>query len=435
MLKASIVVGWGLGSLGLAVILNTLNVLLIAYLTLVVGIEPALAGSLVLFAKLYDVATDLPMGWLTDRTRTRWGARRPYLFLAAFVTPLSLLMLFSAPVGNTVTYVVAALLLYATGYTLFNVPYLSMPAEMSTDTHLRTRMVAWRSLFIAAGTLFGVAIAPYLIGRLGGGVEAYVVLGQVMAVVIAFAFLACVFLTRTSVVRAERSPAVPVSRQLAVVFSNAHFRTLLLIKVTHLLALSIGAGSSVFFYRFVLGYDLRTLGLYGAVTTIVWALAMPVWTRIARTKGKRYGYFIATFAYAVMTLSWLLAGPNEPMLTLLGRGVLFGLIAGGMLLMGNAMLQDVMDEDYRRTGYRKNGMFAGSYSLIEKVTSGIGAQVLGLVLSLTGFARGAAVQSDAAIQGIYLVVAVIPGILMLVSLYAIRAYRLDESQLAVRENT
>ena len=130
-----------------------------------------------------------------------------------------------------------------------------------------------------------------------------------------------------------------------------------------------------------------------------------------------------------MTLSWLLAGPDEPMLALLGRGVLFGLIAGGMLLMGNAMLQDVMDEDYRRTGQRKNGMFAGSYSLIEKVTSGIGAQILGLVLSTTGFLRDASVQSDSAVQGIYLVYAVIPGLLMFVSLFVIRAYRLDESSL------
>ena len=360
MLKGSIVAGWGLGSLGLAVILNTLNVLLIAYLTLVVGIEPALAGSLVLLAKLFDVVTDLPMGWLTDRTRSRWGARRPYLFIAALVTPLSLLMLFGPPVGDKVTYIIAALLLYATGYTLFNVPYLSMPAEMSTDTHLRTRMVAWRSLFISFGTLFGVAIAPYLIGRMGGGAEAYAVLGKVMAVVVALAFFGCVFLTRQSAVRPERQAVVPIATQIATIARNRHFRTLLLIKVTHLLALSIGAGASVFFYRFVLGYDLRTLGLYGAVTTVVWAMTMPIWTRVARNRGKRFGYFVATLAYGLMTMSWLFARANEPMLTLLGRGVIFGLIAGGMLLMGNAMLQDVMDEDYRRTGHRKNGMFAGS---------------------------------------------------------------------------
>lgn len=429
MMKASVIFGWGLGSLGLAVILNTLNVLLIAYLTLVVGIEPALAGSLILLAKLYDVVTDLPMGWVTDRTWSRWGARRPYLFVAGLLTPIALILLFRPPIGDPVTYVVAALLLYATGYTLFNVPYLSMPAEMSTDTHLRTKMVAWRSLFIAFGTLFGVAIAPYLIGSLGGGADAYRALGKLMALVVSIAFLACVFLTGQPRKQSERRPAMPIGEQLRTISANGYFRTLLLIKITHLLALSIGAGSSVFFYRFVLGYDLKTLGMYGAVTTIVWALTMPVWTRIARNQGKRFGYFVATVAYSLMTLSWLLAGPDEPMLTLLGRGVLFGLIAGGMLLMGNAMLQDVMDEDFRRTGQRKNGMFAGSYSLIEKVTSGIGAQILGLVLSLTGFERDAAVQPESAVTGMYLVVAVIPGILMLLSLFAIRAYRLDESEL------
>lgn len=429
MMRASVIIGWGLGSLGLATILNTLNVLLVAYLTLVVGIEPALAGSLILLAKLYDVATDLPMGWLTDRTQSRWGARRPYLFVAGIVTPVALVLLFRPSSGDPTTYVVAALLLYATGYTLFNVPYLSMPAEMSTDTHLRTKMVAWRSLFIAGGTLFGVAIAPYLIGRLGGGADAYQVLGKLMAAVVAAAFLACVFLTGQSKPHPKRSPPIPIGQQLATIARNGYFRTLLLIKITHLLALSIGAGSSVFFYRFVLGYDLRTLGLYGAVTTIVWALSMPIWTRIARNQGKRFGYFVATLVYALLTLSWLFAGPGESMFTLLGRGVLFGLIAGGMLLMGNAMLQDVMDEEFRRTGQRKNGMFAGSYSLIEKVTSGLGAQILGLVLSLTGFVRGVAEQPESAVAGMYLVVAIIPGILMLVSLLAIRTYGLDESKL------
>ncbi|MCH9696017.1 MAG: MFS transporter [Gammaproteobacteria bacterium] len=429
MLPRTVIVGWGLGSLGLAVILNTFNVLLIAYLTLVVGIEPALAGSLVLMAKLYDVATDLPMGWLTDRTRSRWGARRPYMFVAAFVTPVALYMMFSPPAGDKVVYILASLVIYATGYTLFNVPYLSMPAEMSRDTHLRTKMVAWRSLFIAAGTLFGVSIAPFLIGFLGGGAHAYAMLGKVMAATVAAAFLACVVTTSRHRVAEETRVAVPLSQQVATIAANKHFRTLLMIKVTHLLALSIGAGSSVFFYRYVLGYDLKVLGLYGAVTTVVWALAMPVWTRIARNRGKRFGYFVATLAYSLLTLSWVLAGPGESMFTLLGRGVLFGIVAGGMLLMGNAMLQDIMDEDYRRTGHRKNGMFAGSYSLVEKLTSGLGAQILGLILSATGFVRSATVQTELSVQGIYLVVAIIPAGLMLLSLLLIHRYNLQESQL------
>lgn len=423
------VFGWGLGSLGLSTILNTLNVLLIAYLTLVVGLEPALAGSLILMAKLYDVITDLPMGWLSDRTRTAWGARRPYLLAAAVVTPVAIVLLFSPPVGDKTLYVTGALLLYATGYTLFNVPYLSMPAELTTNVHLRTRMVAYRSTFIAAGTFFGIAVAPFLVGTFGGGAQAYAILGVIMGSIIFAAFVGCFFMTATPPVANPNRTFAPVREQLAVILSNRHFVTLMLIKVTHLLAVAVNAGSLVFFFRFALGFDLQTLGLYGAVTTAVWALAMPIWSRIARIKGKRFGYFVATTGHVLLTLSWLFAEPQEPLPLVLARGAGFGVIAGGMLLMGNAMLQDVMDLDFRVTGKRKNGMFAGMYSLTEKITSGIGAQILGIVLSVTGFDRLAATQTESAVTGIYFTVAVIPATFMALSLAIIYRYRLDESLL------
>ena len=423
------VVGWGLGSLGLATILNTLNVLLIAYLTLVVGIEPALAGTLILAAKIYDVLTDLPMGWLSDRTRTAWGARRPYLLVAGIVTPIAIFMLFSQPVGNAVTYIMLALLLYATGYTLFNVPYLSMPAEMTMNVHLRTRMVAYRSTFIAAGTFFGIAMAPFLVGSFGGSQAAYSILGAVMAIIIAAAFIGCFVMTAVPGASDPHRTYMPVTEQLRVILSNRHFTTLMLIKVTHLLAMAIGAGSLVFLFRFGMGHDLKTLGMYGAATSIVWALAMPVWAKLARLKGKRFGYFVSTAGFVLLTLSWLLAGQDEPMVLLFVRAVCFGLISGGMLLMGNAMLQDVMDLDYRQTGKRKNGMFAGLYSLVEKITSGIGAQILGAVLSLTGFDRMASTQTESAVNGIFVTAVWIPALLMFVSLEAIRRYRLDEDQL------
>ena len=342
-------------------------------------------------------------------------------------------MLFRAPTTDPIPYVLASLLLYATGYTLFNVPYLSMPAELTTNVHVRTRMVAHRSTFIAAGTFFGIAAAPFLVGSFGGGEQGYANLGLVMAAVIAVAFIGCFILTGGASVADPGRTFAPVREQLAVVVSNPHFIALMAIKVTHLLALAVGAGSLVFFFRFALGYDLKMLGTYGAVTTAVWAVTMPVWSRLARVKGKRFGYFVATTGYALMTFSWLAAGEQEPIEMILLRAVGFGAISGGMLLMGNAMLQDVMDLDFRETGKRKNGMFAGMYSLVEKITSGIGAQILGLVLSLSGFDRLAATQSESAVDGIYITIALIPGVLMLLSLEVIRRYRLDESRLTATE--
>ncbi|MEM7501713.1 MAG: MFS transporter [Pseudomonadota bacterium] len=423
-----VVFGWGLGSLGLSTILNTLNVLLLAYLTVVVGIEPALAGALILVAKLFDVATDLPVGWASDRTQSRWGRRRPYLLVAALVTPLSMAMLFRPPLGDPVVYVLLAFGAYTTGYTLFNVPYLSMPAELSSNTHERTAMVAHRSAFIAAGTFFGVAAAPYIVGASGGGADGYRVLGSVIGGLVFIGFVGAFVLTSWQP-QAKENVRVPFVRQLRAVLSNPHFLALMFIKITHLLALAVGAGSLFFFFRYALGYDLKTLGLYGAVTTAAWAISMPWWTRIARTRGKRYGYFVATALYVLVALSWLTAEQGEALHYLIARGAVFGVVSGGMLLMGNAMLQDIMDHDMRSTGEAKNGVFAGTYSLLEKLASGVGAQILGLVLSLSGFNRAAPTQVQSAVDGVYLTASVIPAGLMLVSLYAIYRYRLDERRL------
>lgn len=420
--------GWGLGSVGLATIHNTLNVLLMAYLTLVVGFDPATAGSVVLLTKLYDVVTDLPTGWLSDRTKSPMGRRRPYLLAATAFTPAALFLLFTAgPQGQTQA--IAGLLLYATGYTLFNVPYLSMPSEMTSKPDVRTNMIGVRSFAIAIGTFFGVAFAPYFIGISGGGHDAYSMLAIVMASIIFAAFLGCFLSLKGVPDHSKGQVQQPVFGQLAAIIRGRAYQMLLSIKILHLLGLAVGAGSLFFFVRYALGYDTKTLGLYGLVTTVAWAISMPFWTRLANNKGKRFGYFIATILYTLMTLSWLFATSGEPIELIVLRAILFGFLSGGMLLMGNGMLQDVMDDDFRRSGQHRNGLIAASYSLTEKITSGVGAQILGLVLSTTGFNRAVQVQSESAIDGIYITVALIPAICMALSLFAIKAYNLSEENL------
>lgn len=424
--------GWGLGSVGLAVVHNTLNVLLMAYLIRVVGIEPALAGAIVLATKLVDVVTDMPVGWLSDRTHTSMGRRRPYLLAAAIITPLAAYGLFSAGAGGQAQAIASLLLLNAIGYTLFNVPYLSMPAEMTRSPDVRTHMVGVRSSAIAFGTFFGISAAPVIIGQLGGGEQAYDALAAIMAAFIFAAFFGCFLALKGARDHAEGDKPAALLRQLKSIVKGRSYQMLLSIKILHLLGLAVGAGSLFFFFTAALQYDPTILGLYGAVTATTWFMVMPFWTRLANRIGKKKGYFLATAAYTLVTLSWLLAGPSEPALQLYGRAVLFGVLSGGMLLMGNGMLQDIMDDDFRRNGERRNGVFAASYSLTEKITSGIAAQILGLILSTTGYVRGAAEQSAEAIEGLYFTVAIVPAVCMALSLIAIRYYDLHEDELRER---
>ena len=92
--------GWGIGSLGASALHNGISFLALFYLSRVLGLDPALAGSLILAAKVYDIATDPLMGWLSDRTRSRWGRRRPWLLAGALVSALAFVLLFNPPAAS-----------------------------------------------------------------------------------------------------------------------------------------------------------------------------------------------------------------------------------------------------------------------------------------------------------------------------------------------
>ncbi len=433
-LKSSFIWGWGLGSVGLAVVHNTLNVLLMAYLIRVVGIEPALAGTIVLATKMLDVLTDMPVGWFSDRTQSSMGRRRPFLLAAALVTPIAAYSLFSAGPGAQTQVIISLLLLSAVGYTLFNVPYLSMPAEMTKSPDVRTSMVGIRSSAIAVGTFFGISLAPIIVGKLGGGATGYDGLALVMAVTIFAAFFGCFMSLKGAPDHASAEPPAPLLAQLRSIVRGRSYQMLLSIKILHLLGLAVGSGSLFFFFASALQYDATMLGIYGGVTTLTWTLVMPFWTSLANRIGKRKGYMLATAFYTLVTLTWLLAEPQEPFALLVTRAIAFGVLSGGMLLMGNGMLQDIMDDDYRRHGERRNGVFAASYSLTEKITSGLAAQILGFILSFTGYQRGAAEQTADAIGGLYFTVGIVPTVCMGLSLIAIYYYTLHEDDLRAQDS-
>ena len=133
--------------------------MLMVYLISAVGVAPAIAGSLVFISKIYDGITDPLMGIISDRTNSRWGRRRPYLLAGGVLAALSVIGLFSV---HTVTFaptqiwILVMLLVAATAYTVFNVPYMSMPAEMVQDPYERSKLMSFRSPGSRWGPLSGL---------------------------------------------------------------------------------------------------------------------------------------------------------------------------------------------------------------------------------------------------------------------------------------
>jgi GPH family glycoside/pentoside/hexuronide:cation symporter len=435
--------GWGVGGLGSYTILSTSSLLLMFFMTTALGIEAALAGSLMFVSKLYDMALNPVVGTLSDRTNSRWGRRRPYILVGAALASTALVLMFNVPVfaaeGATIAWMVASLLLLATGYTFFNVPYLSMPAEMTSSFHERTVLMSYRVFFVSVATLVSTAAAPALVQWMGGGRRGFAAMAWLVGGTCLVAMLACFFGTAKARFNAPTTLRPGFAEQARTVLANQPFRVFIAAKFLQLVGLSASSVALPFLMTTALGRGGYGLAMFGAVSTAGTMLAMPNWVALSKRFGKRNVYIASILVFAVTKASWVFATPEEADAVFLLRALLTGITAGGIMLLGTSLLPDCAEYDFRRTGMRREGLYSGFYSFVEKTAFAVGPLLSGLILTAGGFVKsvgGAApVQPQSAIDAVFFTSSVIPALAPLLSIPFLLRYRLTQEQLAatVRE--
>ena len=413
--------GWSLGTLAMSSLLNTQTAMLMVYLISAVGVAPALAGSLVFVSKIYDGVTDPVMGVISDRTSSRWGRRRPYLLLGGLLAALSVVGLFSVHTVSfapTPAWVLAMLLLAATAYTIFNVPYMSMPAEMVQEPYERSKLMSFRVAWISVGTFVGIALAPRLVAHardtLGmAETDAFGMMSFITAAIILVASVACFVTTRDAAATERTRVNLSIREQARSALTNRPFLILLAIKYLGLYALSATVATNIFFVRQVMQQSEAIMLWYGLAYMLGTLLAIAPWVLISKHLSKAHTLALSAALAACVNLTWLLSGPDEPLTIYMLRAFVLAVSNGGMLLMGQSLLPDVMEYDYRRTGLRREGLYAGLYSFVEKLAFATAPLTLGILLSTMGFVPGlprTATQPESALLAITLAMAVIPAV-------------------------
>jgi GPH family glycoside/pentoside/hexuronide:cation symporter len=427
--------GWGVGSLGSSLMFSATGVLLLRFLVDYVGIAAAVAGLLISLAKIYDAIADPFIGVVSDRTRSRWGRRRPYLLWGGLLSAISFVAIFQlgALAGSpwTVPVAFAVLLLNATGYALFNVPYLAMPAEMTGDYHERTRLMSFRVAAVAAGQLFASSVGPLLIVAFGGGLRGHASAAWFLGAIIALASLACFRGTRGAPLVASTPATAGLRGQVGAALSNRPFLLLLGVKLTYLFGLSVYFAVLSFLFTWVMKMSYSYLSLYFLLQGSGLLLSQPLWVRFTRRVGKKHAYYAASALYCVALASWLLAGEGEPGWAIVLRGAVAGVAGGGLLLVAQSMLPDTMEHDFRLTGERREGLLAGIYTTVEKVSFSIGPALLGFILAAAGYLASATtenvVQPSTARTAIYFCATILPIVSTLAGCVLLRFYPLDAS--------
>jgi glycoside/pentoside/hexuronide:cation symporter, GPH family len=429
---------WGLGSLGTIAAIASVSNLYLFFMVSVLGVAPALAGALIFLSKAFDVVTDPLMGYLSDRTKTKSGRRRPWLLLGSVLSGLSVGLLFSVGLTGTddkvsLVAITALLFFHAAATTIFNVPYLAMPAEMTEDYHERSTLMSYRALFLVGGSFVGNSLAGVIIRQSGGGVQGYATMGWVMGGVVFVAMLICWAGTAKARTTSFEKPTMPPLRQMQLLFVNKPFLVLALLKALQFLQLASAGGSLLFFLVNIMDRNEASLLPYGLGVSSATLLFLPLWLRIGRRIGKRPALTLSLCLYILVHLSWLFAAAGEPDAFLVLRAIGTGTFAGGVVVFSQSMILDVIAYDRKISGISREGLFSSLFSFIEKTTYALGPLLIGLLLSAFGFVgrlpEGQS-QSETALIGIRIALIGIPFIANVGMLVCLHFFRLDETQLA-----
>lgn len=418
---------YGFGNVGNQLFRDAPMILLLFYLTSIVGIPPAIAGAAIFVPKVVVGAlSDFTIGVVSDRNLYRF-ARRNWLLVGACLAPFAMIATFFVPdvtMSLQVTYVIAAFSFYMITFASFSVPFLAHFSEISSDPQERTVLMAWKHAWTGAGLLLGSALVPWLIHELGADRSAYVsgaaLLGGIAAISLVTAWNAV-----------RKVPvSVPLERDLSLrgllsTLRFGPFRILCLSAAAMTIAAGTCSAAMAFFITYNMGRSdaLVQLGILVAIAGGVVMVVSPFWVMMARIMGKRNAYVLGAMGHVATILIWSNLGTGPIWVTYVCSGFI-GLFNSGWGLVALSLLTDAMAQAREETGRDTAGSFAAIWSIVEKAGIALGGTlVASSILALGGFdsaaARRGIAQSVEAVDAIRYAFGIVPAALMVVAAFII----------------
>ncbi|MEU8376922.1 MFS transporter [Micromonospora sp. NPDC048894] len=410
--------GYALGSLATGAFGTVPGLLLLPYLTDTLGVAAGLAALLVLLPKAWDVLVNPVAGRISDRTRSRWGPRRPWLLGAGIALAVLFAAIFAAPFGvgpAAGAYVAVAFLATATAFAFFQVPYVAMPAELTDDAAERTRLMGWRVAVLALAILISGAVAPMVVTAGGEGVAGHRWMGVFVAALIALGALGAFLGTRSAATGTVTATEPTLRAQLAVVAADRPFRALLLCFVIQSAGVAtILAGVSYFAAQILRDPTTGPTVLFACFVGPA-LLVMPLWTRLGTRLGKKTALVAASLLLAAGAAT-LVAAPVLPAAAVYAVVALLGVGYAGQQVFALALLPDCVAASTARTGRRQAGVFTGLWTAGETFGLALGPGLYGLVLAFSGYVSSAtgtaAPQTPTARLGVLLGFTLVPALLI-----------------------
>ena len=429
--KLSERLAYGFGDFGCNIIYTAMSAFLLFYYTDYAGVSAFAVGTIMMVSRLFDGVSDIIMGVIVDRTKSKYGKARPWILRMCIPFAISGVLLFSVPTSWAETpkliYVFITYNLVSTVvYTAINVPYSALNALMTQNPYERSVLSIFRNLLATAGTLTINIFTLPLVEFFGNNALAWTKTFFIFGIVAIFLYTFWGTSERVKSVAQLQSTEnndVPVLVGIKALFKNKYW-----IMMTGMLALfflmyAINGGSTVYYAKDILG-DKNLVGTINGIFNIVQICGMFFIAMMIKKFGKRNIFALGLVLDIVGML--ILNYSNGAMSLIIISSVIRGLgnACGGATMW--AMVSDTIDYGEWKTGYRTEGLVNSACSFGWKIGNGIGSALLGLILEAGGYVGTAITQTETALFSIEICFIWIPIAIYVIGLVIMSFYHLDK---------
>lgn len=420
--------GFGVGSVGTGVFSALPGLLLLYYLTDVLGVVAWLAGLVLVLPKFWDVVISPVIGAASDREAVRTGGRSRLMFAGALLLPALFAAMFAAPAADpavSALWVLLAFILATTAFSLFQVPYIALPAEISPLRDQRSRAMSWRVVCLTLGILAAGGLAPAVVESGGDGRTGHLIMGATIGAVLLLAMVGATLSTRWI-------PSRPGPNPLGL---RAAFRAARGNRVFFLLALtfsiqSLGIAVMLAGAPYIASYRLDDYALTSVMFVCLVGpslIAVPAWAAAARRFGTVRCFLIASIGMAATAAVLFPVVNTESVPLVLAVTGMVGVFYTALQLLPLSLLPETVRDDAERSGQAQPATFTGLWSSAETTAMALGPGVFSVVLTAVAFrasdAETAVTQPAGALTGMSAGFTLLPAVLFLLSLPFLLAFR------------
>ena len=406
---------------GITIVWGVFSFFFLFFLTDVVGLNPATAGTIMLIAGIWDAVTDPLAGIISDRTKSKWGRRRPYLigFVVPFAVSAWLLFTdFGLSPEWTVAYFIMVNILFYFVQDFIAVPGNSLAAEMTRDYDERTTLVSWRTVWSSLFTLIGM-VAPLLLvdtfsGVFGEERWGWSAMMATLAIVGTIPILLAWNFTRGY----ERHPEKPVKITFKdlreMLLENKPFLNLVGVIVSVVGSIGTLTVAVIYFLEHYMGYTEDDTAVVFLVFQATGILFVPIVNWIIQKYGKRVATMIGGGLAALIYSSFFFIVPGQDVLVYI-MFVAASLAVNFMFMVYWSMIPDVTEVDEFKYGQRREGIYFAVTDFINKIVMSLGAFLVGVLLDVTGYLTEA--PPEASITMIRVLTSFAPAVFALLLVY------------------